>query len=363
MDHELLKQVEAWHQENAHAQIIAALSAVAWQELDYEATGYLARAYNNIGNYKKAIERLQKVAAQGKDDPLWYIRIGYAFYYNEQYAEAQNYLATAVKLVPEDDEAKQLLSKAQERVPKKDLTELIVDYLACPCQIFAPMVNDEALVDAYREARIAGKKEGFTPVLISVDDVLWDQLTEVAPKGMTANDYRQALLTVDLADGDEILREKLAEMQVDSFDAGLSWEDDVVGEIDGGEMIDRLGGYWTLSDHMTYPVILAKIPVKDPWQIFAYLPIGGWNECPNAEEMMAIAKKWYEKYGAVAATVSHDVVEFVLDKPLDNQNEALALALEQFAFCPDRVDQSAEGTAGALADTLLKSVVWYFWWD
>ena len=210
MDHELLKQVEAWHQENAHAQIIAALSAVAWQELDYEATGYLARAYNNIGNYKKAIERLQKVAAQGKDDPLWYIRIGYAFYYNEQYAEAQNYLATAVKLVPEDDEAKQLLSKAQERVPKKDLTELIVDYLACPCQIFAPMVNDEALVDAYREARIAGKKEGFTPVLISVDDVLWDQLTEVAPKGMTANDYRQALLTVDLADGDEILREKLA---------------------------------------------------------------------------------------------------------------------------------------------------------
>ena len=32
---------------------------------------------------------------------------------------------------------------------------------------------------------------------------------------------------------------------------------------------------------MTYPLILAKIPVKNPWEIFAYLPFGNWNECPD----------------------------------------------------------------------------------
>ena len=45
---------------------------------------------------------------------------------------------------------------------------------------------------------------------------------------------------------------------------------------------------------MTYPLILAKIPVKNPWEIFAYLPFGGWNECPNTPELMAVAKYWFE---------------------------------------------------------------------
>ena len=39
---------------------------------------------------------------------------------------------------------------------------------------------------------------------------------------------------------------------------------------------------------MTYPLILAKIPVKNPWEIFAYLPFGNWNECPNTPELMAL---------------------------------------------------------------------------
>ena len=61
---------------------------------------------------------------------------------------------------------------------------------------------------------------------------------------------------------------------------------------------------------MTYPLILAKIPVKNPWEIFAYLPFGGWNECPNTPELMAVAKYWFEQHGAVPAAMSHDELEF-----------------------------------------------------
>ena len=39
------------------------------------------------------------------------------------------------------------------------------------------------------------------------------------------------------------------------------------------------------------PLILAKIPVKNPWEVFAYLPFGGWNECPDTAELMAIARR------------------------------------------------------------------------
>ena len=39
-------------------------------------------------------------------------------------------------------------------------------------------------------------------------------------------------------------------------------------------------------------------------------------------------------------------------------------AQEQYAFCPDVVDQGGEdATVGALADTLRQSDKWYFWWD
>ena len=111
---------------------------------------------------------------------------------------------------------------------------------------------------------------------------------------------------------------------------------------------------------MTYPLILAKIPVKNPWEIFAYLPFGKWNECPDTLELMAAAKYWFEKYGAVPAVMSHDELEFNLPEPAGKE-DVMELAAEQYGFCPD-MDQNFE-QIGALADTLWQSTVWYFWWD
>ena len=114
---------------------------------------------------------------------------------------------------------------------------------------------------------------------------------------------------------------------------------------------------------MTYPLILAKIPVKHPWEIFAYLPFGGWNECPNTPELMAVAKYWFEKYDAVPVAISHDELEFLLPTPV-SQEQAMENAVEQYGFCPDIVVQEQDDpTVGNLADTLWQSTVWYFWWD
>ena len=41
----------------------------------------------------------------------------------------------------------------------------------------------------------------------------------------------------------------------------------------------RFSSYWNSDNNMTYPLILAKIPVKNPWEIFAYLPlVAGMND-------------------------------------------------------------------------------------
>ena len=108
---------------------------------------------------------------------------------------------------------------------------------------------------------------------------------------------------------------------------------------------------------------LAKIPVENPWEIFAYLPFGNWNECPDTPELMAAAKYWFEQHGAIPAAMSHDELEFLLPAPVPRE-KAIDAAKELYGFCPDVIDQGPEdATVGALADVLRQSTVWYFWWD
>jgi hypothetical protein len=40
----------------------------------------------------------------------------------------------------------------------------------------------------------------------------------------------------------------------------------------------------------------------------------------------------------------------------------MQLAMEQYLYCADIVDQGVESVAN-LATLLLKQKVWYFWWD
>lgn len=78
---------------------------------------------------------------------------------------------------------------------------------------------------------------------------------------------------------------------------------------------------------------------------------------------MAVAKYWFEKYGAVPALMTPDVLEYTIPFGTSVPSwQALDLALEQYAYCNDIVDQGI-GTIGALADGLMKSHNWYFWWD
>lgn len=76
---------------------------------------------------------------------------------------------------------------------------------------------------------------------------------------------------------------------------------------------------------------------------------------------MWIAKYWYEKFGAVPAVMTSDVLEFAA-LPVKDEKTAAMLALQQYAFCSDIVDQGI-GTIGALAGMLMGASSWYFWWD
>ena len=167
------------------------------------------------------------------------------------------------------------------------------------------------------------------------------------------------MLAAPVKDGKVILEKLTGQRKEEAEEDDMDWEEEIIGEIDGGINNDRFASYWDSDTNMTVPLILAKIPVKNPWEIFAYLPFGNWNECPDTLELMAVAKYWFEQYDAVPAAMSHDELEFLLPAPVPKE-KAIDVAVEQYGFCPD-LDQNA--SIGTLADTIHQSTVWYFWWD
>lgn len=112
----------------------------------------------------------------------------------------------------------------------------------------------------------------------------------------------------------------------------------------------------------TNEIILFRVPVSSPWEVFAYLPFGGWNDCPDTLELMSVAKYWHDKYNAVPVVISADTVEFNNNYKIKDNEEAIELAKEMYLFCNDIVEQGV-GTIEDLSKLIMKSSVWYFWWD
>lgn len=256
-----------------------------------------------------------------------------------------------------------------------DLARALMEYLDCECTYFPSMKDDDPISAAYSYALRDSAHEGFVPVLIRADDeILWECLVMNSDPDSDGEDnyafdpdkvaeYRKKMLSAPLLDGKAVLKERIAQRREEAEDDAMDWEEEILGQMEGGCKNDRFSSYWDSNCEMTYPLILAKIPVEHPWEVFAYLPFGNWNECPDTPELMATAKYWFERYGAVPAVMSHDELEFVLPAPVPEE-KAMETAVEQYGFCPDVIDQGPEDTTvGALADTLRQSTVWYFWWD
>ena len=260
----------------------------------------------------------------------------------------------------------------EDTLEPSEVAQAIMEYLDCECTYFPSMADDDPIMSAYSYAQRLGVREGFVPVLIQADDetLLECLVMNADPEHdadfyefdlKTVAEYRKKMLSAPVKDGKAVLEELTGQRKEEAEDDDLDWEEEVLGEMEGGEPNDRFANYWNDDTGMTYPLILAKIPVKNPWEIFAYLPFGNWNECPDTPDLMAVAKYWFEQHGAIPAAMSHDELEFELPTPISKER-AMEVAVEQYGFCPD-LDQNEDGSIGSLADVLWQSTVWYFWWD
>ena len=218
-----------------------------------------------------------------------------------------------------------------------ELAQATMQYLGCDCEYFPPMRDDDPITAAYSYARRRGMEEGFLPVLVVPSESLWETLIlNSDPDSDGAEDYgfdpvrvakyRKMALSAAPLDGKAILKARMEERIAELEENDIRREEESLGEMEGGEPQDRFLSYWDYDTQRTCPMILAKVPVKQPWEIFAYLPFGGWNDCPDAAELMAVSRTWAEQYGAVPAVLTQDVLEYALPAPVPAE-QAMELAI------------------------------------
>ncbi len=240
-----------------------------------------------------------------------------------------------------------------------------------------PVAAGSALQE-WRRLRELWIAEGCLPVLVGDGEIV-DATQEVISSGDPDEILRDAAAIA----ADEFFARRRRELQESSEPFGDEPEAAGTTELEPEEFRDADGllvpiGSWEPSLATRHDpgvfwagrarpparrlVYLAKIPTARSWKIPAYLSFGGWNECPGAEDHVAVHRRWNEKYGAEVFSVAGDVVECWVARPPGDRAACEALAREQYLYCNDIVDQGTQ-TLLALAGALKDADAWFFWWD
>lgn len=242
----------------------------------------------------------------------------------------------------------------------KEKIKMLVEKFQCEYRIFEKGTNPDELETAYLAALQEGSEKGYYPAILVVDEYVTDWLDYIFKEN-----YNREVVILECNDrGRELLQERFREYMEDyKEDYGENLEE-FIGKETEGDVLHHFSAYTSTREYaLAEDTLLLKIPVHNPWEIIAWIPMGGWNECPAPEEMISICKYWYEAYGAIPAVFTHDEMEFYAPKKL-NGADSLEAAKEHYAFCADRVDQGTGScTLSELAVGLEDSDRWYFWWD
>jgi hypothetical protein len=205
----------------------------------------------------------------------------------------------------------------------------------------------------WHAARKPAQENGFTPILLTSEEAT----------SMIAEETAEQVLSL----AEQVNVQEWIQDQIEEWNSMLEEDGDdpldLTVDLDNFEESDGAYTIYSLSQlGQDAAALLAFLPTAQPWQALAYYPFGSWNDCPADEVHTAFLHMWYERWGAVPMVVTHDVLELWVDRPPQTPKDAAEVAVQQYLYCIDIVDQGTE-TVHALAETLLNSPVWFFWWD
>jgi hypothetical protein len=145
----------------------------------------------------------------------------------------------------------------------------IIEILSCECEVIGPQEDSRVILEAYKKAKDEGAQSGFTPVILVPDEKLLELMKSAQKPEYYLEESKKH-------NGKDILDGYLQEIKDCLKRQGEPWEE-VVNTVERGQEIDEFIGYMPDDWNETLDVILAKIPTTHPWEVFAWVPMGGWN--------------------------------------------------------------------------------------
>ncbi len=244
-----------------------------------------------------------------------------------------------------------------------ELAKDIIDLIGINCEVIPAGTEIGDVFKLYNREAVNSMDAGFPyrPVFIIPSETLYETLLmnlnndeeEIVRENIIK--YNEKMKNSELVSGEEYFARKIKEREADIS----AFMGKPAKAIEYG--FDNFESLCEDGTEETKEIIFARVPVTNPWEIFAYLPFGGWNECPDTLELMAVCKYWYEKYYVRPVVISSDMLEFN-DIRINDEATALKVATEMYIFCNDIIEQGL-GTINKLSKLLMTSVPWTFWWD
>lgn len=225
----------------------------------------------------------------------------------------------------------------------KMVVSRICGLLDCDCDVLEGMREVGDVMKAYAEYLHRGRDEGFTPLIIVPSPFMIEILNREEDDSDAEEDksVEGILSRASVIDANALLARRLAEHVGEGDNGVLSSE--IIGEYQDVQPDTAFAGVVNFdTGRPEAHLIVAKLPTDKPWEAPAWIPMGGFNECPSPEEQVAVFKRWHDLYGAVPAVATYDIWQMYAKNPPDTKEDALRLALEQFAFCEDIVFQGVD---------------------
>lgn len=215
------------------------------------------------------------------------------------------------------------------------------------------VASDDA-IPTWKKLRALTDKTGWYPLVVRDTFSMLGNLDNLAPA--SPQEIRRAADDVDIDAWRESRRRQVDEDWADQGhqlrspgDTSLPNESFCVPfEVNTGEPVDD--------------VYIVLLPTTSGADVPALLGCGAWSEYLDSEVHVALLRKWHRDFGSDPVTFRGDTIEFLVSRRPATLDEAITLATEQFFYCEDIVTQGCE-SIDALADYLMKSDIWYFWWD
>ena len=254
----------------------------------------------------------------------------------------------------------------EEPVYTKSSAEYLIEYADCHYKFFPCGTDVNDLNQKYIYALRYGSEWGYSTVIVPVTPELCRQLCfDSGNRQLSADKLREmrrsAIAASSSLPGTDVLNDEYRHKTSAIIRRGLSIDEFEHADYSGA-MINCFSSF-VRNGRTTKDLMIVQVPVEQPWNVFAWFPVGGIDGAPSNEILMAASRHWNQLCGAVPAVLDCGVVEYFVPNGTPSYEAALQIAREQFAICHERVlCLTRSHTLSELVDTLTKSCVWYLGW-